>query len=515
MEQIIAKDAVNILVTIDNKYLHPLITMLNSYEQNHVGIKTNVFIAHSALTEEEIQMVQNAVKKEIIHIHSIQIKDKWFAETPVLERLPEESFYRLMAFHYLPKEVSKCLYLDPDIYIKKSLLPLYETDIDGYYIAAASHLRGFHNKINCVRLGLEEQERYINSGVMLMNLDYMRETLTIPQILECLNDNVHKLLLGDQDLINILFDGKIKMLDEFVYNLDESTRKHNKKKVTESFVENETAIIHYNGKYKPWLQGYKGTLNQYYPEQEEKGPAPKGKWHAQIKAIRDIICASHKVKAAIASVTILLVLFISLYIRFGESILHIVSEPDRFKAWIEQFGIWDEVIFILIRSAQTVVKFIPAEPLEIASGYVWGAVGGTFYCLVGNIIGTIVILFLTKKYGKKLVDYFVPVKNQKIIYYFKDSKKIYWIILLLYLIPGSPKDGITYMAGLLQIKTIPFLLITAIARIPSIASSAICGELAAMQEYKLSIGVFLIIVLFSALSFYLYHRWSKKQKEKR
>ena len=50
-------------------------------------------------------------------IINIKIDKAWFSDTPVLERLPKESFYRLLAFDFLPKDIDRCLYLDPDIYI--------------------------------------------------------------------------------------------------------------------------------------------------------------------------------------------------------------------------------------------------------------------------------------------------------------------------------------------------------------------------------------------------------------
>lgn len=179
MKETDQKEVINILVTIDRKYLKPLINMLDSYEHTHEGILTHVYVAHSALTDEEIECIQGAVNEKFIQVHGIKITDKWFSETPVLERLPEESFYRLMAFEYLPSEVKRCLYLDPDIYIKKSLVSLYHTQMDGYYIAAASHLHGLHNQLNRWRLGLEQQERYINSGVMVMNLENIRAQYSI------------------------------------------------------------------------------------------------------------------------------------------------------------------------------------------------------------------------------------------------------------------------------------------------------------------------------------------------
>lgn len=258
-------DIVNLLFTIDQRYIIPLANLLDSYSRNNPEQMTQVYIAHSGLEEKDIQFLRNKLKGDRIKIQSIQIKEKWFSNTPVLARLPEESFYRLMAFHFLPEQVERCLYLDADIYINGSIRKLYDTKLDGNCVAAAGHLHGFHNDINIWRLGLKEQKRYINSGVLLMDLKEIRKRLTVDRVLEKLNKNIWRLYLGDQDMINMLFDGKILLLDEKLYNMDETTYKYYKKEIDFDYIENNTVIIHYNSKNKPWLEGYKGVLNRFYP----------------------------------------------------------------------------------------------------------------------------------------------------------------------------------------------------------------------------------------------------------
>ncbi len=90
---------------------------------------------------------------------------------------------------------------------------------------------------------------------MLMNIKQIRQDFTVDSIFTSLDGNIQKLIMGDQDLANILFGSNMILLDEKIYNLDERTFKHNKKIFDLSSVEKETAIIHYNGKYKPWLNG--------------------------------------------------------------------------------------------------------------------------------------------------------------------------------------------------------------------------------------------------------------------
>ena len=495
---------VNLLVTLDKNYLSPLTMMLKSYGAVHQEIRTDLYVAHSSLEENDFRRLENATSDFNIHIHSIKITDRYFKDTPVLARIPEESFYRLLAFQYLPESVERCLYLDPDIYILKSLVPLYETDFGDSYIAAAAHLHGLCNAFNKARLGLKEQKRYMNSGVVLMNLKAIRRDFTLKNILERLEENAQWLILGDQDLMNILFGSRALFIDERIYNLDERSFKYFKKheRFDITAAEEQTAIVHYNGKYKPWLEGYKGELNYFYPPVNEKGAAPKGMIKKQIASVIRITRPTKQQAIFIAGAITYSCLLVISYFCIGKELKKIIADPSAFRAWLNQFGSFDEALFILIRAVQTVVKFIPAEPLEIASGYAWGAVRGMMYCILGNMLGTAAVFVLTKHFGQKIIELFLPVRNMKTLSVFKSSKRTYSLFFLVYLIPGSPKDGLTYLAGLMSLKPLPYMLITAMRRIPSVLSSTLCGATLAEKQYGLAALLFValcILALFGAL----------------
>ena len=77
---------------------------------------------------------------------------------------------------------------------------------------------------------------------------------------------------------------------------------------------------------------------------------------------------------------------------------------------------------------------------------------------------------------------------------FKNPKKIEYIMLILFLIPGTPKDLLVYVAGLLPIKPLRFLIISTFARIPSIVSSTVAGS--SIVEGNWKIGVVLYALIF-------------------
>lgn len=504
-------EPLNMLVTIDKKYVEPLIVMMNAYGELHSGTATRLFVAHSSLDEADVARIRDGIRYDNIEVINIPVTESWFKDTPVIERLPEESFYRITAFEFLPKDVERCLYLDADIIIRKSLLPLYNTELGDNYIAAASHTYKMKNGFNLLRLNIGDNDRYLNSGVMLMNIAAIRRDFTVEQILEKLNENIQLLWLGDQDLINILFGGKALLIDERIWNLDERTLKHYGKRFSLAEVDAQTAIVHYNGKHKPWLEGYKGKLDVFYPPVESKGPAPKGKWKAQLKAIHSITRLTPLQKVYCIGILLILAACLVCWIVFGEKIFEIIEKPEVFREWLGNFGAFDEIIFILIRAAQTVVKFIPAEPMEIGAGYAWGAIPGMLYCVIGNLLGTLVIWAFTKRFGVGFVNKFLPVSNFGALKLFKSSDKVYALLFFLYLIPGLPKDGFTYLVCLLDVKLVPFLIITFVARMPSVLSSTVCGETLADKNYLISGAIFAVTVLLAVLGSLIYKAYTKKK----
>ncbi len=511
----------NILVTIDKKYISPLKVMLVSMGESNADVDSlDIFVAHSNLSDEDLKPLFEATAEfENMHIHSLKVADSFFADTPVIERLPKESFYRLIAFAILPESVDRCIYIDPDTYILRSLQPLYDMPLGDCFIAAGSHTYSYIEKINHVRLKMGKNTKYINSGIMLMDLDKMREHTSVEEIMKYLEENIQKLYLGDQDAMNGLFWEYTTDFDIKLYNMDEKTLK--RYKLHADWVKENTVIIHYNGKYKPWLEGYVGELDAFYPPVENKGPEPKGKVKEKLRAYRNIIKLNKKQKTVIAVFAVFWALCIACYIGFSgviNEMLRTVLDENRdlFRSQLHSSCHGFEAgIFVLIRAIQTAVKVVPAEPLEIGSGYAFGTFGGLAYCLLGNIIGSIFILALTKKFGRRIVDIFVPSSKIDQMRIFREPSKIYPLLFILYIIPGTPKDGFTYMVGLTNISFVKFMIITSIARIPSIITSTYVGNAIGDKNYLLSAIVFIATFILGVGGSVLYtKKFGSKEEEK-
>ena len=191
------------------------------------------------------------------------------------------------------------------------------------------------------------------------------------------------------------------------------------------------------------------------------------------------------------------------------------SDIDNLKKWIDGFGKKGSIAFVAIRSVQTVVKIIPAEPLEIGSGLAFGVWGGMFLCLLGNIIGSVIILLLTRKFGTKVIELFFSENKLNSMAFLKDKNKRRLFLLIIYLIPGTPKDGITYFVGLTDINLVEFMIMTSFARIPSIISSTICGALLGEKSFALALGVFAATTVLSIGGAIAYKKISESYNKKK
>lgn len=171
----------------------------------------------------------------------------------------------------LPGNLDRILYLDGDTVVINPLEELYYMDFEDHVLLACTHIRKFLNKINQYRLGTEEEFPYINSGVMLMNLPALRQKLDVQGISDYVEKHRNFLMLPDQDILTALYGDRIGLLDTMKYNLSDrmllvynSEPRHTK--INLDWVRENTVVIHYYGKQKPWQDTYHGKLDVFYRE---------------------------------------------------------------------------------------------------------------------------------------------------------------------------------------------------------------------------------------------------------
>lgn len=203
------------------------------------------------------------------------------------------------------------------------------------------------------------------------------------------------------------------------------------------------------------------------------------------------------------------------YAKYSSELYEICSSKETLDAWLKGFGTWGKVVFVLIRALQTVVKFVPAEPLEIGSGYVFGTFGGCLLCSLGTFLGSLVIVLLTKFAGTRIINAMIPEKRIVSVQGYLERINVGFSLAILYLIPGTPKDLITYFIFMLPISVPKFFLITTFARLPSIISSTWCGSVLGQGNYIMSAVIFAATVVAGVVSGAVYAKVTKDKEKKK
>lgn len=267
------KEPIAILVTLDALYLRPLCVMLRSLAARTPERDFRVFVLHSSLTPADLDAVRRAIEGCRMTLEEIRVSGGGLDGAPTTDRYPREMYYRIFAAQVLPPELDRVLYLDPDVLAINPVEKLYATPMGDALFAACSHVHASLRKLNELRLGMKKDAPYINSGVMLLNLSRLRREQRPETVQEWLAE--HKsLFLPDQDVISTLYGDRILLLDALQYNLGEKfylscrlrPRSVGEGRPDLAWVRQNTVLIHYCGRNKPWKPRYIGELGVFYDE---------------------------------------------------------------------------------------------------------------------------------------------------------------------------------------------------------------------------------------------------------
>ena len=195
----------------------------------------------------------------------------------------------------------------------------------------------------------------------------------------------------------------------------------------------------------------------------------------------------------IAAIVIAVAAIALISVFAGIPLVKFASEPEKFRAWIDETGIWGRLAFIGMTILQIVIALLPGEPFELAAGYVFGAVEGTILCILASTLGSVLVFWLVRKYGVRLVEIFFSEEKLRAVKFLKTSSKRDFLFLVIFML---------------------WLMICSLGRLPSIVTSTIGGSALGSQNYTAAILVFAGTLLVSGLGLLVYDRICKRHAQK-
>ena len=262
---------IQVLVTVDENYIHCLKVMLYSLKLNNLKQSFDIYLLHRNINKKAIDNLKTYNEKIGNNLIPICINGDIFINAPSSERYPQEMYYRLLAHKFLPESLSKIIYLDPDIIVINSIEKLWNLNIDGYLFAAAAHTwkTDIANNINHIRL--KTKTDYFNSGVLLINLEECRKNIRENEIFDYVKEKGDGLILPDQDVLNALYSNRILQIEDALWNYDVRNYKSYKLfshgEYDMDWVMKNTVFLHFCGNDKPWKKNYRyrfGPLYKHY-----------------------------------------------------------------------------------------------------------------------------------------------------------------------------------------------------------------------------------------------------------
>lgn len=226
---------------------------------------------------------------------------------------------------------------------------------------------------------------------------------------------------------------------------------------------------------------------------------------------------SRKTKIKVFKI-ILAILVLTLFIGITTYLFPVMKDLSSiegqiaFKEKVDNSGMFGLLSLFGLQVAQIFLIIVPGEPIEILAGMCYGGFLGTIFIMVSAFIISTTIFFLVRKFGRKFVYDFcdekkvAKIENSKL---FQNPKKIELIMLILFLIPGTSKDLLVYIAGLLPIKPIRFILISSLARFPSVILSTLAGENLAIGDWKMSIILYAAVLIIVGIIIFFINKFDE------
>lgn len=198
----------------------------------------------------------------------------------------------------------------------------------------------------------------------------------------------------------------------------------------------------------------------------------------------------------------------------GRPMIRFARQPELFRAWVEARGLWGRLAYVGMVMLQVVVAVIPGEPLELCGGYAFGALWGTVLCLLGAVLGSVAVFALVRRWGQPLVEVFFSREKLDSLRFLRSSPKRDALFWLIFTVPGTPKDLLSYFAGLTDLSWRKWLLITTVGRLPSIVTSTVGGDALGVQNYQFALITFGVTLLISGVGVLIYRAVCRKHEKR-
>ena len=243
-----------------NEKLAPMFgVVVTSVGINVTSDDVMMYLLHNGLKRSTVKRLQKIADRYNVGLKFLEIDLEILKDCPVDEKIHYGNimmYARLLLPSKLPN-LDKVIYLDCDLVVCKDLKSLWETDVNDVAVTMAPDLL-YQDKATLSRLGINNN--YLNSGVIVMNLDYWRKHDVMKRLLAYISDKGNELIYNDQDSLNAILHDERRQLPVkynvtphyFLKNPDNYPKEMHEE-IRDARI--NPIIFHFLGKIKPWSLG--------------------------------------------------------------------------------------------------------------------------------------------------------------------------------------------------------------------------------------------------------------------
>lgn len=190
-----------------------------------------------------------------------------------------------------------------------------------------------------------------------------------------------------------------------------------------------------------------------------------------------------------------------------------LTDVSAVRALVAEYPVLSHLALGGVNVLQIVCAFLPGEPIELACGYAFGLLEGTLVCLAASAVASGAIFLAVRRWGWRLVGLFFDRSHLERFGWLHNTRRLELVMLVVFLIPGTPKDFLTYFAGLTDMRPGHVLAITTLGRIPSIVTSTVAASAFGAGDYGIAVGAVAVAVVLAATGGLLYKRFEATVRE--
>ena len=229
---------------------------------------------------------------------------------------------------------------------------------------------------------------------------------------------------------------------------------------------------------------------------------------------RNELTATQQKRLGLIAISIAVVVSILLIWLVGIPLVRFASQPERFRSWVDSHGFGGRLAYMGMVILQVVVAVIPGEPFEIAAGYAFGSVEGTILCMLAATLGSVCVFLLVRRFGPRLAEVFFSKEKLHSIRFLQATPRRDLLFLIIFMLPGTPKDLLCYFAGLTNIRFPVWLLICSLGRLPSIVTSTVGGSALGEQNYRAAVIAFALALAVAGVGYVIYRAVCRRHGQK-